>query len=253
MNVLKQRSGGWPGRLFRGFLRCIVNAVLAVIAASLARSLVLLPADLPQNRGMMALGAGFAGGVLVFWRVLRLPRLYVFGHELTHWLAALVFRRRTAGFRAGAGGGSVMVERPNLWIVLAPYFIPVYTLFWVGLYGFYCLVRGSPGPGVVAATVAYAGVGVTYAFHVVWTISALRTAQSDLRMYGVMLSLLVIVCFNLTFVYGGMVAATRRYAVGAQCIVRGTEDVLGVLAAGLRLLGGAVYRMIAAGSSRLAR
>lgn len=247
MSRIMKKSWSWSKRVVRGCLHGAINAGLLAAAAALARALVLLPANLPQTRGMTALSVGFVGGVLAFWFVVRLPRLYVLGHELTHWLTALVFRRRTRGFRVGLEGGSVMVERPNMWIVLAPYFVPVYTLLWIGLYGFYRLVRGAPDPGGIAATVAYAGVGVTYAFHVVWTVIALRTGQSDLRMHGVVLSILLIVCLNLLFVYGGMVVATRRYTAGVQCLIRGGEDVLGVLTAAWGAAVGGVCWLRSAG------
>ena len=247
-------AGRTPHAGARGCVAAVFYGARCVLAAGVSaflfRASILLPDSLPgmtRNSGMAALGGGLLFGIVLFGWVVRLPGVYVFGHELTHWFAALVFRRRTRGFQAGTRGGGVVVERPNIWITLAPYFVPIYTLLWIGLYGFYCLLRGGPPPG--AAVLVYGGTGLTYAFHVVWTARALRMGQSDLQRYGVLFSLLVIFACNLAFMYVGVVVVTGGYRAGVGSLAHAAADfrnvslwvgrtMAGLAAHGIRLASG---------------
>jgi len=192
--------------------------VLLYLTGALLWAVADLPVALDRNAAFLPLVLGFTGGVLFFSFFSRPLMVYVFGHELTHWLAAKVFLRRTGAFHAGAAGGSVAVERPNIWIALAPYFFPVYTVIWIGLYGAYCFWRRAAGPAEWAVRTAYAGVGATYAFHVVLTAYALLRGQRDLRLYGRVLSLSFIFFCNVLLVFLGLVLVSRQYAAAVALV-----------------------------------
>ncbi len=194
------------------------TVVLLFLTGALLWAVVDLPVALDRNAALFPLVLGFTGGVLFFSFFSRPLAVYVFGHELTHWLAAKLFLRRTAAFHAGAAGGSVAVERPNIWIALAPYFFPVYTVLWIGLYGAYCFWQRAAGPAEWAVRTAYAGVGATYAFHVVLTAYALLRGQRDLRLYGRILSLTFIFFCNVLLVFLGLVLVSRQYGVAAALV-----------------------------------
>lgn len=147
------------------------------------------------------LGAGMA---VFFWMPLR--PLYVFGHELTHWLAAKLLFRRTGAFRFGMTRGSMEIPEPNAFIALAPYFIPFYFLLSVGLLAFLSLVAGDL-PRVFWMGGA-AWVGLCFAYHIVLTVIAIKHGQSDFQYCGRLLSWIAIVVMNMLVVYATATLAT---------------------------------------------
>jgi hypothetical protein len=177
---------------------------------------VRLPWPLDRKNVVAPLVAGFAGGMVFFTLVNRMQVLYVYGHELTHWLAAKLFRRRTGRFSVRQTGGHVQVERPNIWIVLAPYFIPLYAVLWTGIYGVVLMCWKTP-PGWLSP-VFNVGLGITYAFHVRMTFYALNRAQSDLAMHGGFLSLSLILFCNVGLVMLCLVAATGQWTRGVRLL-----------------------------------
>ena len=187
---------------------CLARLLWLPVALSLAAGAAfwlwrMLPAaqrrlegGLPCLRlGLAALAAG-----LVLFGFLPLKPLYVLGHELTHWLAAKLFRRPTGAFHWGLQSGSVAVAAPNGAIILAPYCIPFYFLLALGVLAFCTLVR----PAWAADTRFQAGaallLGLCYAYHLALTARALWHGQSDLRHCGVLLSLVFIIGCNLLVV-----------------------------------------------------
>ncbi len=232
-------------RLAIGVVRAAAGCVLLVPAAVLI--LALPEAVRSSLMGRPAWGwllLGFLGGFVVFaWGPGRTVSraLYVFGHELTHWLVARGFRRRTGPLRVGLDRGFVMVERPNIWITLAPYFVPLYTVSWIGLYGAVRLFQGDAPPGPALAAVFLGGVGATYAFHLYWTGRALLRGQPDLRVHGVFFSIAFVLFWNVLFIYAAVVMAGRDYGRGWTCLVRAAARLAAAVhgaAAGLADLAG---------------
>src|ERR1700681_420898 len=62
------------------------------------------------------------------WAFFRPIRTYVFGHELTHALAAWMTGGKVKHFHVSKKGGSVTVTKTNFFVALAPYIIPLYAL-----------------------------------------------------------------------------------------------------------------------------
>jgi hypothetical protein len=144
-----------------------------------------------------ALGAvlwvlAFAGGIWVSGRPHPL-RLYVFGHELTHAIWARAFGGKIFDWSASKDGGFVLTDKTNFWIALTPYFHPLYSIIVVALYGlvslFYDLQPFTP--------LLFALLGVTWAFHLSFTLWMIPKGQSDLSAHGTFFSLVVIYLFNL--------------------------------------------------------
>jgi hypothetical protein len=120
---------------------------------------------------------------------------YVFGHELTHALFAVLFGGSVRSFHASDRGGRVTITKSNFVITLAPYFFPLYTF--VALL-FYWLasaadVRGAEGWLVFLS-------GATYSFHLALTLAFLRTDQDDIKEQGALFSYPLIYLFNMIFV-----------------------------------------------------
>jgi hypothetical protein len=133
------------------------------------------------------------GGYFVFQIIFFKPlRTYVFGHELTHALAGLLSGARLKSFSVGKNGGSVVLDKVNFVTVLAPYFVPLYTLLvfmcWWGA-GFFWQVAPYRGWFLFV-------VGFTLSFHLALTVFALMQGQSDLEHFGPFFSGVVIALVN---------------------------------------------------------
>ena len=168
------------------------------------------------------LGISFGAGVVFFTMFRQSSPAYVFSHELTHWLAAKLFGRRTGRFRVRAHRRSVDIERPNVWITLAPYAVPLYTLLWIGSCGIAGIAIG--GAGTWTRPTAYAGIGITYAFHVTYTLHCLRLEQADLARYGRLFSLSLILFCNVLLLTLFAMASSGAWERGAKLAVRLTQE-----------------------------
>ena len=127
-------------------------------------------------------------------------RAYVFGHKLTHATAAWVSGGQVKGMKVGAKKGSVTTNKITAFIALAPYLIPVYGILVAlayGIAGLFTDVR----PWIHGF---FFGLGAALAFHLVFTVEALKQKQSDLEVLGPLLSLAVIFWANVTLVIGVM-------------------------------------------------
>ena len=120
---------------------------------------------------------------------------YVFGHELTHALFAVLFGGSVKSFHASDRGGRVTITKSNFIITLAPYFFPLYT-FTALLFTW--LARAVDVRGAEGWLVFFAG--ATYFFHLALTFAFLRTDQDDIREQGALFSYPLIYLFNILFV-----------------------------------------------------
>jgi hypothetical protein len=163
---------------------------------------------------------------------------YVFGHELTHALFAVLFGGSVRSFHASDRGGRVTITKSNFVITLAPYFFPLYTF--VALL-FYWLagaanVRGAEGWLVFLS-------GATYSFHLALTLAFLRTDQDDIKEQGALFSYPLIYLFNMIFVaflLRVLMAENMNYLrfLGGG-IMKSTEMIALALRTGYRAMQGA--------------
>lgn len=139
----------------------------------------------------------FLVGVLCYTLVhpvFRKPlRSYVLGHELTHVLGVWLFRGRIHGLRINRRGGVVKADRTNIWIRLAPYFFPIYTVLVLGIW---LLVSIAWDLSRYYSIVVFM-LGLTWAFHLWMTMHILRQNQPDIRDSGIVFSLVFIYTLNL--------------------------------------------------------
>ncbi len=207
--------------------RLVLTIILLFLTTAIVWSLVSLPLAMERRSALVPSAIGFLGGLAFFSLGWRLILLHVVSHELTHWIVAKLFLRRTGAFRVGTDGGSLAVERPNVFIALAPYCVPLYTLIWIGLYGVYHFVSNSLARvaihvlyGGVVERVFYAVLGVTYAFHVVLTLCTLTREQPDLKPYGRTFSMALILFVNVVLVFAAAVVAGGHWHGGAEMLGR---------------------------------
>lgn len=149
---------------------------------------------------------------LIMWLIwfLFLPRplrLYVWGHEMTHALCVLLCGGKVKEFRVSEAGGHVITDRNNILIALSPYFFPLYTVAGVLLFLLTGLVVDLSielplpwGGGVRPVYLLFWFIGVTWGFHLAFTIWMIARDQPDLKINGTFFSLTVIILLNLLVV-----------------------------------------------------
>lgn len=170
----------------------------------------------------------FALGVVLwliwFWGLPRPMTLYVLGHELTHAFFILLCGGRIEEFRIGSDGGHVVTNRNNVLISLSPYFVPFYSI--VVIAGFVVagqftdLTRVHDGAvyGIAdfkLSWLLFGLIGLTWGFHLTFTVWMIGKDQPDLRENGVFFSLVLIFLANLLAITGGLVVASPDATVAA--------------------------------------
>lgn len=140
--------------------------------------------------GCLALGYGVW---ILCWFFLPQPvRVYILGHELTHALWAILFGGKAKNLSITPSGGSVKVTKSNVWITLAPYFFPFYTMILIGIFLLVKLFMGS----VPYPLIWLFFLGFTWSFHFTFTLQSLLTSQPDIQEYGRLFSYSLIYLLN---------------------------------------------------------
>jgi hypothetical protein len=147
--------------------------------------------------------------LIVFFGLPRPLLMYVFGHELTHAVWVWLMGGRVSQFRIGRSGGHIVTDTTNFWIALAPYFFPIYSLLVLLLYG---------GLGLFMDVDPYrrwlfALIGLTWAFHLTFTIWMLWNGQTDLVEHGTFFSMMIIYLMNFLVLSGMLLLACRDVTV----------------------------------------
>ena len=135
---------------------------------------------------------GFLVWVVIFFFLPRPVRTYVLGHELTHALWAVMMGGRVGKMKVGSKGGHVELSNSNFIISLAPYFFPFYTVLLVALFylaGYWI----EMDPFRIWWMFA---IGLTWSFHITFTIHMLTQHQPDVQDHGRIFSFTVIYIMN---------------------------------------------------------
>jgi len=176
-----------------------------------------------------------------FWSRLLQPfflYLYVLGHELTHAVFVYLFRGKVTGFHVSTAGGYITTNKTNLVIALSPYFVPLWSVVAAVLF---VLLRLFFDLSRTWDLSFYGLMGLTWTFHIVWTLWMIPRDQPDLKENGTFLSLVVIFFGNLLGLGARMCVASaspwesfkgfgrewiRHAAVWGDVILRLTDGVL---------------------------
>lgn len=141
----------------------------------------------------LAFIAGFAIWLVAFALFPHPVRSYILAHELTHALWGVIMGARIAKISVKADQGNVMLSKTNFLITLAPYFFPLYTVLLIAVYFILYLFI----PVEQYAMLWLFLVGMTWSFHVTFTVSALMQHQTDIQQQGHLFSYTVIYLANL--------------------------------------------------------
>lgn len=161
---------------------------------------------------------------------------YVFGHEVTHALWVKLFGGKVANrFHVSIEGGHVLTDRVNTWIVLSPYFFPIYSILSGTFYGALLLagwvidlINGRAGlyPGIASFQWLFLVViGCTLAFHLAFTFLLVTKSQPDLHYGGTFFSLTVIYLINLLIVTGLLLGTSNQglWELYGTCLGKSAE------------------------------
>jgi len=185
------------------FLKLLIGLGLLPLGWAASRTVfALLTTTTPGASAGWALPAGFLIAVLGFFLLPQAFRTYVLGHELSHAIAGLLMGAKVGRMKVGRDGGHVELSKSNFIIALAPYFFPFYTglviALWYGL-GFFWDVSAYEPLWLVL-------VGLTWGFHVTFTLYMLSQHQPDVQEHGRIFSYVVIYLANLFVVSLWMIA-----------------------------------------------
>ncbi len=216
-------------RWILGLLLLPFCAAVTLVLGDLLRAIQ--PVSLSHIPGPVAgLIIGFFLWVFVYFAMPRPVRSYVLAHELTHALWGWIMGARVRRLRVTSEGGSVTLSKTNTLIELAPYFFPFYTMLVILLYGGVSLFFDPRG----YEPLWLGAVGVTWGFHLTFTISALAENQPDIRQNGRLFSYALIYAFNLLGVCIWIVAvASPTWTDFAAHIHAESARMYSALAAGM--------------------
>jgi hypothetical protein len=189
------------------WLKLVIGILLlpACFGAASALSRVIGAAGNAQTF-WVALVGGAACWLTVFLLLPKPMLVYVFGHELTHAVWTWACGGRVKKFKAGRGGGHVVITKSNFLIALAPYFFPLYVALVIFIYVIGHLIWNWQH----YLPWFHFFIGVAYAFHVTLTWHILQTRQSDITDQGYVFSAAVIWIGNILVLLVGIPLLTSR-------------------------------------------
>lgn len=141
-----------------------------------------------------AFGGGFLCYLLIHYLLHKPIVSYVFAHELSHAIWGKLFGAKVSEFKVSKGGGSVKVSKSNFLITLAPYFFPLYTLLFIALW--WGAQQLWP-PLQLHTYLLYAGIGLSWAFHLTMTVESILEGQSDISSVGSFFALPFLLIINI--------------------------------------------------------
>jgi hypothetical protein len=201
------------------FLKFIIGLFLLPLCWAFSLTVFHLLKSLPAGTSgwtMWAIPTGFVISALGFFLLPRPFRTYVLAHELTHAVWGMLMGAKVGKMKVGKNGGHVMLSKSNFIISLAPYFFPFYTglviALWYGLGCFWDVSRYELW--------WLAAVGLTWGFHVTFTVYLLSQRQPDVQENGRLFSYVIIYLANLFFVALWMIAIGAPTFRGAWELLR---------------------------------
>jgi hypothetical protein len=179
----------------------LLRGALFVLALFILPFTVALILNLPDlfsrydrvTEKMLSSIGGFVLFVVLFLFFGPPVKSYILEHELSHIVFAFLSGVRVRQVVIRKHDGYVKTEKVNLVIALAPYSLPLYTLFVFVIYRTVSVFHD----GTLLGLCFYSLLGLTLAFHLVATVHYLQLDQPDLSRYGYFPSLIMIFTWSL--------------------------------------------------------
>ncbi len=174
-------------------IRFVGNIFLILFGIGTAQSLWKLIFLASLRKSLFAFSIGFGVYCIIWIFFLRNRETFwsILEHELIHAVTAILFGKKIRSLKAHrSSGGSVIVEGGNIWIALAPYFLPLPAL----LAAFFLLfIQQNYLPYLQGL------VGFLLGFHLFPLFKEFHLTQPDIQQTGIVLSLLLTITGNLFF------------------------------------------------------
>lgn len=195
-------------------------------------------AALPGGERSWIATAGAAAYLAAHFFVRKPERMYVWGHELSHLLAAKIFFRQVHGFHISSrSGGKVVIDSTNVVIDLAPYIFPFYCA--VAALAAFFLRSYSPWvprlyPGVCA---------FFFSMHVLFSAEGFLHGQPDLKRNGRVFSAAAVLLVSLLWIPVLAAPATEGGLSGLAGVYRAWFASAGKAGRALLSAGGALLQV----------
>jgi len=186
---------------------------------------------------LLGIGVGLVLWIAVFVFLPAPVKSYVLAHELTHVLWGHFFGATVLGMRVSKNGGNVKLSESNMFVALAPYFFPLYSILVICAYFLLSVFFDLQKYHLLFL----AAVGFTLGFHLFFTVSALAIKQTDIEDYGKIFSYTLIYFMN-ALIIGLLIVAVSPVSL-LQFAVRLAADfgiVWNLIWGGILRLYGAV-------------
>ena len=171
---------------------------------------------------LLGIGVGLVLWILVFIFLPAPVKSYVLAHELTHVLWGHFFGATVLGMRVSKTGGNVKLSESNMFVALAPYFFPLYSILVICAYFLLSVFFDLQKYHLLFL----AAVGFTLGFHLFFTVSALAIKQTDIEDYGKIFSYALIYFMN-ALIIGLLIVAVSPVSL-IQFAVRLGADFMDV-------------------------
>ena len=149
---------------------------------------------------------GFLLWLLAFLFLPRPTGLYVVGHEHTHAIFVRLCGGRVGRIHSTSEGGYIVSDKNNFLIALSPYIVPFWTLVSLAMLGSARFFIDIPW----FDRLLFFSTGVTWSFHITFTIDMIWKGQPDIEENGRFFSLSLIYLCNILLIAIMLVVASPR-------------------------------------------
>lgn len=145
---------------------------------------------------LLASSVGFILFFIFFFLFGPPVKSYIIEHELSHVLFALLSGVKVKHMSLRREGGYIKTEKVNIIIALAPYSLPLYTIFIIGVHKILSYFISVD----LLSVPLYFFFGMSLSFHIIATIHYLQIEQPDLKRYGYFSSLVFIFSWSIIII-----------------------------------------------------
>jgi hypothetical protein len=141
----------------------------------------------------VAFGMGFVAWLAVFAMLPRPTWAYVLSHELCHAIAVWLSGGKVKDIKVKSNGGFVISNKSSAWISLAPYIIPLYPIIFALIWWPVTIFWKESSEWQWLFFVLW---GASWSFYFSFTVSVMKTEQSDFANEGYFFSFTIITLMN---------------------------------------------------------
>ncbi len=194
---MRKRKGKNKNKtLLKIILFCITICIIPFCVFLFINFSILFEQYRTFTREMFWASAGFICFIFIFFIFGAPVKSYVLEHELSHLLFAFLSGTKIKTLSLKRRDAFVETERVNLFIALAPYSVPLYTVLIVLLHKIIVVFTES----ALINKLFYFLFGITLSFHFVATFHYLQLDQPDVKRYGYFSSLILIITWAIIII-----------------------------------------------------